>query len=80
MHRTLTIMVLACLVSVAWSPIAVAESTWEEDGWLTTTLAQDRLDLGDEFGCYPGLCTVSYKQVAVSNKNVVQLSFRCSCF
>ena len=57
MHRTLTVMVLACLVSVTWSPAALADSAWEEDGWLTTTLAQDRLDLGDEFGCYgiPGL-------------------------
>lgn len=57
MHRTLTFMVLTCLISVAWSPVALAESAWEEDGWLTTTLAQDRLDLGDEFGCYgiPGL-------------------------
>ena len=57
MHRTLTVMVLACLVSVTWIPVALADSAWEEDGWLTTTLAQDRLDLGDEFGCYgiPGL-------------------------
>jgi len=56
-HRALTLTVLACLLSVAWSPAALAESAWEDDGWLTTTLAQDRLDSGDEFGCYgiPGL-------------------------
>ena len=30
---------------------------WEEDGWLQTKIAEDRLDAGDEFGCYgfPGL-------------------------
>ena len=56
-HRTLTLSVLACLVCVAWSPVALADTAWKEDGWLTTTLAQDRLDLGDEFGCHsiPGL-------------------------
>ena len=30
---------------------------WEEDGWLKTRIATDRLEAGDEFGCYgfPGL-------------------------
>ena len=39
------------------SPKVIAESNWEEDGWLNTVLAQDRLANGDEFGCYeiPGL-------------------------
>lgn len=56
-QRCLTLSILVCLCSVAWSPVALAESAWQEDGWLTTTLAQDRLDAGDEFGCYgiPGL-------------------------
>lgn len=57
LQRCLTFTVLACLLSVTWSPVALAESAWQEDGWLTTTLAQDRLESGDEFGCYgiPGL-------------------------
>ena len=57
LHRILTVTVLACLFSVSWSPAALADAAWQQDGWLTTTLAQDRLDLGDEFGCYamPGL-------------------------
>ena len=30
---------------------------WDEDGWLQTKIAEDRLAAGDEFGCYgfPGL-------------------------
>ena len=59
-HRMLTASVLMCLVSVAWSPVALADTAWEEDGWLTTTLAQDRLDLGDEFGCY-GMLGLSWQ-------------------
>jgi hypothetical protein len=49
-----------------FSPIIVVEVTagitgdadnWEPDGWLTTKIATDRLDAGDEYGCYgiPGL-------------------------
>jgi len=45
-------LVLMCLISSTFSPVAVAESRWEEDGWLRTALAQERLDNGDEFGCY----------------------------
>ena len=30
----------------------VADVEWERDGWLTTVLADERLELGDEFGCY----------------------------
>ncbi|EHR76518.1 MAG: hypothetical protein MG2_0930 [uncultured Candidatus Poseidoniales archaeon] len=59
-HRMLTASVLMCLVSVAWSPVALADTAWKEDGWLTTTLAQDRLDLGDEFGCY-GMLGLSWQ-------------------
>ena len=51
---------------VIFSPIIVVEVTagitgdadnWEPDGWLTTKIATDRLDAGDEYGCYgiPGL-------------------------
>ena len=46
------VLVLMCLLSSVFSPVAVAESRWEEDGWLRTALAQERLDNGDEFGCY----------------------------
>lgn len=49
---------LAVLVaSIVVHPVALAEAAWEEDGWLRTSFAKERLDLGDEFGCYgmPGL-------------------------
>ena len=32
-HRILTASVLMCLVSVTWSPVALAETAWKEDGW-----------------------------------------------
>jgi hypothetical protein len=50
--RLLAILVLAMILSVTWSPTALAELEWESDGWLTTSLATDRLEGGDEFGCY----------------------------
>ena len=55
--RSITLSILICLLSSTLSPVAVAEISWEEDGWLRTALAQERLDSGDEFGCYgmPGL-------------------------
>ena len=45
------------VVSVVLHPVALAEAAWEEDGWLRTSFAKERLELGDEFGCYgmPGL-------------------------
>ena len=45
------------LVSVVAHPVALAQSAWEEDGWLRSSFALDRLEHGDEFGCYgvPGL-------------------------
>ena len=45
------------VLAVVFHPVALAQSAWEEDGWLRTSLAQERLDAGDEFGCYgmPGL-------------------------
>lgn len=45
------------IVAVVLHPVALAQSAWEEDGWLRTSLGQERLDAGDEFGCYamPGL-------------------------
>lgn len=45
------------IVAVVIHPAALAQSAWEEDGWLRTSFGQERLDAGDEFGCYgvPGL-------------------------
>ena len=45
------------ILAVVFHPVALAQSAWEEDGWLRTSLAQERLEAGDEFGCYgmPGL-------------------------
>jgi len=50
--RSITLSILLCLLSSTFSPVAVAEMSWKEDGWLRTILAQERLDSGDEFGCY----------------------------
>ena len=38
-------------------PVVLAQSSWEEDGWLRTSYANELLEKGDEFGCYgmPGL-------------------------
>ena len=45
------------IAGLIFSPAAIADAEWEEDGWLNTNLAQERLNNGDEFGCYevPGL-------------------------
>ena len=45
------------ILAVVFHPVALAQSAWEEDGWLRTSLGQERLEAGDEFGCYgmPGL-------------------------
>ena len=50
--RSITLSILVCLLSSTFSPVAVAEISWKEDGWLRTALVQERLDSGDEFGCY----------------------------
>ena len=50
--QSLTLSILLCLLSSTFSPVAAADISWEEDGWLRTALAQERLDSGDEFGCY----------------------------
>ena len=49
------------IVSVIVHPVALAQSAWEEDGWLRTSFGQERLDAGDEFGCYgvPGLSWIN---------------------
>jgi len=40
------------LSSIIVFPGVSAQVEWEEDGWLKTSLAQERLQNGDEFGCY----------------------------
>lgn len=50
--RSLTVLIIFLLLSIISSPAVVAQSEWQEDGWLNTSLAQERLDNGDEFGCY----------------------------
>ena len=58
--RSFVVAVLLCLLSSTFSPVAMAEVGWDEDGWLRTALSQERLDNGDEFGCY-GMPHLSWK-------------------
>ena len=55
--RGLSVLLTSTLVLILFHPVALAESAWDEDGWLQTSYGTDRLELGDEFGCYgmPGL-------------------------
>ena len=48
----LVVLMSSTLLLVVVHPVALAETAWEEDGWLRTSYAQDRLEAGDEFGCY----------------------------
>ena len=43
--------VLLLLFSATYSPVLAEEVTWKSDGWLAT-IGLERLDKGDEFGCY----------------------------
>ena len=53
----LTFFVLAIIAGLIFTPTVIANNEWDEDGWLNTNLVQERLNNGDEFGCYgiPGL-------------------------
>lgn len=53
----LPFFLVGCLLMLVAHPVALAESAWEEDGWLRSSYANDLLAAGDEFGCYgvPGL-------------------------
>ena len=55
--KWLTFSVVTLMFSLAFTPTVLAETKWTEDGWLETNLAENRLTVGDEFGCYgiPGL-------------------------
>ena len=59
--RVLPAFLSLLVVSVLVHPVALAQSAWEEDGWLRTSFGQERLDAGDEFGCYgvPGLSWIN---------------------
>ncbi len=59
--RVLPAFLSLLIVSVLVHPMALAQSAWEEDGWLRTSFGQERLDAGDEFGCYgvPGLSWIN---------------------
>tara|TARA_B100000945_G_scaffold138992_1_gene111229 strand:- start:7511 stop:8704 length:1194 start_codon:yes stop_codon:yes gene_type:complete len=52
-------LVLAMLMSAMFAPTVLADVKWEEDGWLAT-IGSERLDKGDEFGCY-GMPNLSWK-------------------
>lgn len=55
--RVVPMFLLHCLVLVTFQPVVLAEAAWEEDGWLNTSIALDRVEMGDEIGCFgmPGL-------------------------
>ncbi|HII23935.1 MAG TPA: hypothetical protein HA359_06735, partial [Candidatus Poseidoniaceae archaeon] len=44
--------VLLLVLGLVFSPAVIADVEWEEDGWLNTNLVKERLNNGDEFGCY----------------------------
>ncbi len=52
-------VVLAMLLSAMFAPTVLADVEWEEDGWLAT-IGSERLEKGDEFGCY-GMPNLSWK-------------------
>lgn len=58
--RSVLLLLLVVLLLPTQAPYAAA-SSWEEDGWLKTVLADERLEAGDEFGCsgMPGLSWAS---------------------
>lgn len=58
-HRHMRMLVLAMLLSAMFAPSVLADVKWEEDGWLAT-IGSERLEKGDEFGCY-GMPNLSWK-------------------
>ena len=58
-HDHMRLLVLAMLLSATLAPSVLADVQWEEDGWLAT-IGKERLDKGDEFGCY-GMPNLSWK-------------------
>ena len=58
-HCHMRLLVLAMLLSATFAPTVLADVQWEEDGWLAT-IGEERLEKGDEFGCY-GMPNLSWK-------------------
>ena len=58
-HWHMRMLVLAMLMSAMFAPTVLADVKWEEDGWLAT-IGSERLEMGDEFGCY-GMPNLSWK-------------------
>ena len=56
-NASILTVILLSLLGLIFSPSVIADANWDEDGWLNTSLATERLNNGDEFGCYdiPGL-------------------------
>ncbi len=53
------LFVLTMILCLVFTPASLAETEWDEDGWLNTNLVQERLNNGDEFGCY-GIPSLSW--------------------
>ena len=58
-HSHMRMLVLVMLLSAMFAPAVLADVQWEEDGWLAT-IGSERLEKGDEFGCY-GMPNLSWK-------------------
>jgi len=77
--RFLTLLVACTMALPIFSGLVAAEEKWNEDGWLRTSIAEDRLLLGDEFGCYgmPHLSTFN-DPGAVANECTEYIQSRIS--
>ena len=51
-RRLVACLLMGLFASSTLAAPVVADVEWESDGWLTTALADERLAMGDEFGCY----------------------------
>jgi len=58
-HHHMRMLVLVMLLSATFAPSVLADVQWEEDGWLAT-IGEERLEKGDEFGCY-GMPNLSWR-------------------
>ena len=71
--------VLLLLFSATYSPVLAEEVTWKSDGWLAT-IGLERLDKGDEFGCY-GMPDANWEAEPVAVPGHVpqseKISFKC---
>ena len=58
-HLHMCLVVVVMLLTATFAPVVLADVKWEEDGWLAT-IGSERLEMGDEFGCY-GMPNLSWK-------------------